>query len=75
MRMYVTDIERLKEYLLPSRDKLIYVSKALGLEEKIIKHYQEVADLSLKIAAEVERDGIKVNKKIVEAGDFYIILD
>lgn len=37
MRMYVTDIERLKEYLLPNRDKLIYVSKALGLEEKPFK--------------------------------------
>ncbi len=68
MSTYVNDIEKLKEYLLPSIDKLIYVSKALGLENKIIKHCHEVADLSLKIVEEVERDGIEVNKRIVEAG-------
>jgi uncharacterized protein len=62
------DTEEIKELLLPSREKIISVLQWLGLSEAKVKHSIGVADLAMKIAKEVENDGIAVDKKIVEVG-------
>ncbi|MHA1687091.1 MAG: HD domain-containing protein [Candidatus Heimdallarchaeaceae archaeon] len=63
------EIEKIKEFFLPDRDKIIYILKLLGLSRKKIKHSIEVADLALKIADEIKRtEGVNVDRKIVEAG-------
>lgn len=62
-------IERIREFLLPPREKIISILKLLNLNEKKIKHSIAVADLSLKIADEIKRvDGIEADRRIVEAG-------
>lgn len=63
------EIERIREFLLPPKEKIISVLKLLGLSEKKITHSIEVADLALKITDEIERtEGIDVDREIVEAG-------
>jgi len=65
---YVNELEEIKEEWLPSRKQLVSTLKRLGMGTRKLEHSQEVADFALKIVQEVEKDGIKVNKKIVEAG-------
>jgi uncharacterized protein len=67
MKLY-KDLDEIKELLLPSREQLISALEGLGLYEAKVKHSIFVADIALKIAREVENDGIAVNKRIVEAG-------
>ncbi|KXB07368.1 hypothetical protein AKJ52_00430 [candidate division MSBL1 archaeon SCGC-AAA382C18] len=63
------DIEELKETLLPSKQKMISLLEKLGLSKKKIDHSERVANVSLKIAEEVEKkERINADKKIVEAG-------
>lgn len=68
MLNYVNELEEIKEEWLPSREQLFAVLKRFGMGERKLQHSQDVADFSLKIAQEVEKDGIEVKKKIVEAG-------
>ena len=68
MLNYVNELEKIKETFLPDREQLILMLKRLGMGDRKVEHSKDVADLAMKIAQEVEKDGIKVNKKIVEAG-------
>lgn len=51
-----------------SRDKIIDLLYKVRVYEEKIKHSIAVAELALKIADEAIKDGIKVDKKVVEAG-------
>lgn len=62
------DLETIKTWLIPERSLLVNVLRKIGLEEGIIKHSESVADISLKVADEMIAKGLKVDKKIVEAG-------
>jgi putative nucleotidyltransferase with HDIG domain len=66
------EVEKIKELFLPTREKMIQSMRYLGLGEVKIKHVCDLADLSLKIAGEVEKQtGIKSNKEILEAGALF----
>lgn len=66
---YLNELEDIKMSFLPDRTCLISMLERLGMGKRKIDHSIKVADLSLKIAKEIEKDdGIRVNKKIVEAG-------
>lgn len=63
------EIERLKEFILPPRSKLVEILRFLHLNQYKIQHSIDVADLAVKIAEEIARvEGIKPNISIVEAG-------
>jgi uncharacterized protein len=51
-----------------SRDFAINLLRQKKLSEDKIIHSEAVADLALKIADEIAKSGIKIDKKIVEAG-------
>lgn len=63
MLNYVNELEKIKEELLPTSKQLISILQRLGMGVRKLEHSQDVADFALKIAQEVEKDGIKVNKK------------
>lgn len=64
----LNDLETIKTWLIPERSLLVNVLRKIGLDEGIIRHSESVADISLKVADEMIAKGLKVNKKIVEAG-------
>ena len=68
MTNYINELEEIKERIMPSRKQLISILQRLGMSDRKLEHSQETADFAVAIAQEVEKDGIKVDKKIVEAG-------
>ena len=65
-------VERIKELFLPTREKMIQSMRDLGLGETKIQHVKDLANLALKIAEEIEKqEGIKADKKILEAGALF----
>lgn len=66
------NIEEIKESFLPNKEMMIKSMKKLGLGETKIKHVQELAVLSLKIADQIEKEeNVKTDKKIIEAGALF----
>ena len=53
---------------IPSKDAILKFLRGKKLSEGKITHSMYVAELALKISDEVIKDGIQVDKKIVEAG-------
>ncbi|MFC1803899.1 HDIG domain-containing metalloprotein, partial [Thermoproteota archaeon] len=53
---------------IPNREKLVNYLKETGNSQRLIDHSNMVADLCLRIADIVIKKGIKVDKKILEAG-------
>ena len=53
---------------LPSREQAIELLRKNNCPPKVISHCEEVADLALEIASKLEKKGIKVDLKLVEAG-------
>ena len=66
------EVEHIRELFLPTKEKIIQCLRELGLGKTKVQHVQDVADLALKIADEVERrEGIKVDRRIVEVGALF----
>lgn len=65
---FINELEEIKEEWLPTRRQFVSTLKRLGMGDRKLEHSKKVADFALKIAQEVEKDGIEVNNKIVEAG-------
>ena len=53
---------------LPSREQAIELLHKYNCPPKVINHCEEVAKLALEIAGKLEKKGIKVDLKLVEAG-------
>jgi uncharacterized protein len=53
---------------LPSREQAIELLRKYNCLPKVINHCEEVAKLALEIASKLEKKGIKVDLKLVEAG-------
>jgi uncharacterized protein len=53
---------------LPSREQAIELLRKNNCPPKVINHCEEVAKLALEIASKLEKKGIKVDLKLVEAG-------
>lgn len=53
---------------LPSREQAIELLRKYNCPPKVINHCEEVAKLALEIASKLEKKGIKVDLKLVEAG-------
>ena len=53
---------------LPSREQAIELLRKNNCPTKVINHCEEVAKLALEIASKLEKKGIKVDLKLVEAG-------
>ena len=53
---------------IPSKDIILKFLREKNLSEGKIMHSMYVAELALKISDEVIKDGIKVDRKVVEAG-------
>jgi uncharacterized protein len=53
---------------LPSREQAIELLRKYNCPLKVINHCEEVAKLALEIASKLEKKGIKVDLKLVEAG-------
>ena len=53
---------------LPSREQAIELLRKNNCPPKVISHCEEVATLALEIAGKLEKKGIKVDLKLVEAG-------
>jgi uncharacterized protein len=53
---------------LPSREQAIELLHKNNCPPKVISHCEEVAKLALEIASKLEKKGIKVDLKLVEAG-------
>jgi uncharacterized protein len=53
---------------LPSREQAIELLRKHNCPPKVINHCEEVAKLALEIASKLEKKGIKVDLKLVEAG-------
>ncbi len=53
---------------LPSREQAIELLRKNNCPPKVINHCEEVATLALEIAGKLEKKGIKVDLKLVEAG-------
>jgi len=53
---------------LPSREQSIELLRKYNCLPKVINHCEEVAKLALEIASKLEKKGIKVDLKLVEAG-------
>ena len=65
---FKNDIEEIKKLLIPKRSEIVQILKQVGLDDTTVNHSISVADISLKIADEVERHGRSVDKRVVEAG-------
>ncbi len=53
---------------LPSREQAIELLRKNNCPPKVINHCEEVAKLALEIASKLEKKGLKVDLKLVEAG-------
>ena len=53
---------------LPSREQAIELLRKNNCPPKVINHCEAVAELALEIAGKLEKKGIKVDLKLVEAG-------
>jgi len=53
---------------LPSREQAIELLRKYNCPPKVINHCEEVAKLALELASKLEKKGIKVDLKLVEAG-------
>ena len=53
---------------LPSREQAIELLRKNNSSPKVIRHCEAVADLALEIASKLEKKGLKVDLKLVEAG-------
>ncbi len=53
---------------LPSREQAIELLRKNNCPAKVINHCEEVAKLALEIASKLEKKGIKIDLKLVEAG-------
>jgi uncharacterized protein len=53
---------------LPSREQAIELLRKYNCPPEVINHCEEVAKLALEIAGKLEKKGIKVDLKLVEAG-------
>lgn len=53
---------------IPGRDRIVEFLREKGLANDKITHSIKVTDLALRIAQEIEKKGIKLDKNVVEAG-------
>ena len=54
--------------LLPSREQAIQLLHRNHCPPKVISHCELVADVALEISDKLERKGLKIDRKLVEAG-------
>jgi uncharacterized protein len=65
---HISILEEIKEMLIPDKEKIVAVLQKFGMSKKKIQHSIDVANFAEKIADAMEKDGKKINKKILQAG-------